>query len=393
MKSPSKSTAVLAAVIVLGALAGCGGADSDKAGAANAAAKDTAPAKGGAERARTVRVAPVELRVLEGGVVSSGQLVSREEAAVSAEVTGFRVARVLADVGDVVSAGQVLVQLDDALIRSQIDQQAALLAQAEVAARQAASQAARVRDLEGTGALPQEQIDQRRFEAESRQAAVRAQAAQLADLRTRAAKLLVRAPVGGVILERTVRPGDMSGAGGQPMFRIARDRMVELSAQVAESALASIRPGSSAAVMLPDGRRIQGTVRMVSPAVSTETKLGEVRVALPVQPGLRPGGYGSAAFSGAGAPALAAPETAVNYTADGATVMVVGQGNKVSEVKVRTGRRANGYVELLSGPPAGALVLVGSSSFVLEGDVVRPVRADAAPITAPQKATARASAK
>jgi HlyD family secretion protein len=170
------------------------------------------------------------------------------------------------------------------------------------------------------------------------------------------------------------------------MFRIARGGLVELAAQVPESAIPSIRPGSSATVVLPDARRIQGTVRLIGPAVSAETKLGEVRIALPVSPGLRPGGYGSAVFSGAGSPALAVPETAVNYTADGATLMVVGANNRVSEVKVKTGRRGGGFVELLSGPPVGSQVLLGASSFVLPGDVVRPV-----PANAPAAAVAKAA--
>lgn len=374
MKSPSRSTIGIASALVLAAIAGCGGQDGAKAKAKPGSKTEVKAAAQPAGNARTVRVAPVELRVLEGGVVASGQLVSREEAAVSAEVTGFRVARVLADLGDSVRQGQVLVELDDALLRSQIDQQTALLAQAEVAAQQATAQAARVAGLDGTGALPQEQIEQRRFQAESSKAAARAQAASLADLKVRASKMQVRAPVAGVILEKTVRPGDMSGASGQPMFRIARGGLVELAAQTPESAIAGIRPGSGAVVVLPDSRRINGTVRLISPSVNPQTKLGEVRVALPVVPGLRPGGYGSASFSGVGSPALSVPETAVSYTADGASVMVVGPNNRVSEVKVTTGRRGSGFVELLSGPALGSQVLVGASSFVLEGDIVNPVR-------------------
>jgi len=368
--SKKNSTIVVIAALALGVLSACGGPDDDKA-------KD-AKTKAPAGAARSVKVAPVEVRAIEGGVVASGQLVSREEAAVSAEITGFRVSRVLADMGDYVRQGQILVELDDALLRSQIDQQTALLAQAEVAAKQAAAQAARVAGLDNSGALAQEQIEQRRFQAESSRAAALAQAAGLADLKTRASKMQVRAPVAGLILERTVRPGDLSAGGATPMFRIARDGLVELAAQAPESSIASIRPGSGATVTLPDARRIQGTVRLISPSVNTQTKLGEVRVALPPQPGLRPGGFGSATFSGAGAPALAVPETAVSYTADGATVMVVGQGNRVQEVKVRTGRRGGGYVELLSGPPSGTLVLIGATSFVLQGDLVKPV-----PVTAP----------
>ncbi len=50
----------------------------------------------------------------------------------------------------------------------------------------------------------------------------------------------------------------------------------------------------------------------------------------------------------------------------------MGSDNRVRVVQVKTGRRAGGYVELLDGPPAGALVLLRAASFVLPGDLVRP---------------------
>lgn len=359
-----------ATLLAVGALAGCGEkkAEAPKAGAAPAAS------------IRTVTTALVQRRALEGGVSASGVLISREEAAVSAEVTGFRVARVLVEMGQYVRAGQPLVQLDDTLIRAQVDQAAALAAQAEVSARQAASQAERVRGLDGSGALAQEQIDQRRFAAESSRAAANAQNASLRDLQARAGKMTVRAPVSGLVLERTVRPGDLSGTGQAPMFRIARDGLVELDAQVPESALPSIRIGSPAMVSVPDGRTVQGVVRLIGPSVQADSKLGNVRVSLPAGQNLRPGGFGQAQFGDLSADTLSVPESALRYDADGVTVMVVGAGNKVARVAVKTGRRGGGYAELVSGPPAGARVLLGASSIVLEGDTVKPV--DAAPTAA-----------
>jgi len=355
-----------AAFLALVALSGCGDKDDN--------AKDKASAQAGpAATPRAVKTALVDNRVIEGGLTTPGILISREEAAVSAEVSGYRVARVLADMGSFVKAGQPLVELDDTLIRSQIDQATALAAQAEVQARQAAAQATRVDGLDRTGALAQEQIEQRRFAAETSRAQAAAQAASLKDLQTRASKMVVRAPVSGIVLERTVRPGDLSGAGGQPMFRIARDAQIELEAQVPESALPGIRPGSAALVILPDAQRIPGTVRLIGPAVDANTKLGKVRISLPVRPGIRPGGYGQAMFTGSAQSVLAVPETSLRYDADGVSVMVVDATNKVRKVKAVTGRRGGGYVELLSGPLLGNRILLGSSSFVLEGDVVKPV--------------------
>ncbi|MDR3513161.1 MAG: efflux RND transporter periplasmic adaptor subunit [Caulobacteraceae bacterium] len=352
--------ASLLVALVLPALAGCG--------------KGAPPAASAPPRA--VQVALVEARTLAGGLESSGVLVSREEAAVYPEtpLSGYRVGVVYVEPDARVARGQPLVQLDDTLLRSQITQQTALVAQQKVAADQAEEQAQHVAGLEGQGVLSTEQIDQRRFQARSARAALDAQTAQLRDLQTRDARMTIRAPVGGLVLERNVRPGDVAGGTATPMFRLARDSLVELEAQVAEGDLSGIKVGDTVQVILPDGTSAQGAVRLIYPSVDPQTKLGKVHVALPVRPDLRPGGFGRAVFTGLSRTVAAVPEGAIRYDADGASVMVVGPDNRVRQVAAKTGQHAGGYVELLRGPPAGSRVLLGASTFVLPGDVVRPVQ-------------------
>jgi HlyD family secretion protein len=366
----SRSSIAAAAVLALVALSGCGDKSADKAAT-------------GVQSVRAVKTDYVRTQSLGGSLATPGLLVSREEAAVNAEINGYPVAKVLVDVGDQVKAGQPLVQLDDTLLRSQIDQAQAIYNQADIAAKQAAAQAQRVEGLDKSGALSQEAIDQRRFAGDTAKAQAAAQAASLKDLQTRASKMVVRAPVSGQIMARNVRPGDMSSAGGQPMFQIIRDNLVELEAQVPETSLATIKPGTGAQVILPDGRKINGQVRIIAPSVDANTKLGKVRIALPVEQGIRPGGYGQAVFNGSAMPVNAVPETALNYDADGVSLMVADQTNHVHKVKVTTGQRGGGYVELLTGPPPGSRVLLGASSFVLEGDLVKPVD-----VAAPQASAA-----
>jgi len=327
--------------------------------------KPPPPRTTAADQARTVSVARVEPRAITGALAASGDLMPREEAAVLPEVNGYRVAAVLADVGQYVKKGQVLVRLDPSLIEAQI-------AQAQAQYDQAADQAARVKGLDGQGVLAQEQIDQRRFQA-------RVSAAQLRDLKTRYAKMNVTSPVSGLILEKTVRPGDLSAAGATPWFRLARDGEIELQAQLAEDDLAKIHPGSRALVTLPDGVTVTGVVRLISPQVDAQTKLGFVRVRLPVRPDIRAGGFGRAVFTEASGVALSAPDTAVSYDADGASVMVVDATNHVRRVMVQTGQRGGGWVQLIKGPAAGARIVRAAGGLLLDGDLVRPVEAGAAP--------------
>jgi len=221
--------------------------------------------------------------------------------------------------------------------------------------------------------LSQEAIDQRRFQSRAAQATANAQAAALKDLRTRISKLSVAAPVSGLILERTVRPGDISSAAGAtPWFRIARDSEVELSAQVSEDDLGSIHPGQHAQVTLPGGEIVPGVVRLVSPQIDSQSKLGAVRVHLPVRSDIRVGGFARAVFGEVSGTVLAAPETAIRYDADGASVMVVGPDNRVKKALVQTGQRGAGLVQLIKGPPAGSRIVLNAAAFLLDGDMIKP---------------------
>jgi HlyD family secretion protein len=341
------------------------------------------PKKDPAAEARTVRVVRVENRALTGSLTASGSLIPREEAAVAPEVTGYRVSRVLVEEGAYVRAGETLAQLDGALISAQVEQQRALAAQAAIQADQAEAEAARVAGLDGQGVLSDEALQQRRFQAKAARATANAQAAAYRDAQTRAGKLAVTAPVSGLVLERTVRPGDLAAGGATPWFRIAREGKIELAAELPEDDMARVRVGQRVTVTLPSGGSAEGQVRIVAPEVNTQTKLGSVRISLPVRDDIRAGGFGRAIFSDASGQGLTVPETAIRYDADGASVMTVSSDNKVKRVVVQTGARGEGLVTLVKGPPAGTRVIQNAAAFLLDGDVVKPMDANAPPAAAP----------
>ena len=321
----------------------------------------------------TVSIAHVAERTLEGGFSASGRLVPREEVAVAPELPGYRVARVLVEEDALVGAGQTLAILDDALLRSQIAQARATLAQQQVAAERSREEAARVRGLDNQGVLSEEAIDQRRFAARSGEAAVAVARAQLNDLLVRQSRLVIRAPTSGRIVQRSVRPGDTS-ATGSTMFTLSRDDLIELHAEIPEASIGLVTVGTPAEVTLASGEKVAGTVRLRQARVDQQTGLVIVRIALPRDRDLRPGGFAQARFALAGAPAKVVPQAAVHFDADGASLKVLDRQDRAHRVAVRTGRRANGFVELLQGPPPGTRVILSGAAFILEGDKVRIAR-------------------
>jgi HlyD family secretion protein len=378
------------------------------------------PAQHATPAPRAVRVGEISLRRAGGDVSASGYLVARDEVDVGPEVAGYRVIKILVDEGALVSAGQPLAVLDDSLLRAQIDQQSALVAQQATLAREAEAEAGRVKSLQGKGVLSDEALQGRLYKAEAAQSAAKAQEAQLEDLEVKRAHLVVRAPVSGLILQRDVKLGDLATLSSAPMFRIARDGQIELDAQTAEDNLYRIAIGDPCDVVLSDGAHLTGSVRAISPRVDPQTRLGDVRVALrrpidpettrhglplrglltaeanitslsgrgpkpppaaetgpapgPGHPTLRVGAFAAAHVNAPSASVAWAPEAAVRYDPDGAAVMVLEGDNRVRKTPVKTGAHADGFVQLMAGPPAGTAVLLGAAAFVVDGEVVRPIR-------------------
>jgi HlyD family secretion protein len=318
----------------------------------------------------TATFAPIEMRTMDSGLSASGLLVPREEAAVTTQLDGYRVAEVLVDQGAEVKAGQPLVRLDDTLLKAQLEQAEAAVATQEANVERASAEARRVDGLDNMGVLSQEQIEERRLAARTAKAQLASARAQLADLRVRQGLMVVRAPVSGRVLDRSVRPGDIASRAAV-MFRVARDGVVELNAEVPETALTGIHAGEHAEVILAGGATVTGEVRLLSPQVDAQSRLGHVRLTLPVRPDVRPGGFARAEFNTRGAATPAIPERAVNFDADGSSIMVLGGDQRVHRQKVQTGTRSGGFVQLVSGPPVGSQVVLGGAAFLLDGDKVR----------------------
>lgn len=325
----------------------------------------------------SVTVARVEQKPLEGGFAASGRLIPREEVAIAPEVSGYRIARVLVEEDANVRAGQVLAVLDDALLESQIAQARATLAQQRAQADQARAEARRVAGLDNSGVLSQEAIEQRRNADRTAAAGVEVARAQLQDLLTRQQRMAVRTPVAGRVLQRSARPGDASST-GQVMFTIARGNLIELDAEVPEASMGTLSINDPVTVTLADGTTLDGRVRLLGARVDNQTGLSRARIALPVRDDLRAGGFAQARFVKASAPVTVAPEEAVHYDADGAYMLLLDKNDRVHRVSVRTGRRAGGFAEILSGAKPGARAVLSGGAFVLEGDKVRIAQAQAA---------------
>ncbi|AQV94434.1 efflux transporter periplasmic adaptor subunit [Cupriavidus necator] len=197
-------------------------------------------------------------------------------------------------------------------------------------------------------------------------------------------------PLDGLVTEVAVREG-MTVSPGMTLFRLADLSQVWVIAEVPEGQAGIIRPGMAATVLQSGAPgRIAGKVDTILPDVSAATRTIKVRIVLP-NPGRRllPGMFVTVSFdSGTLKEALLIPSESVIRTGQRNLVMVdAGQAGFVA-TEIKTGREADGMVEVLDGLAPGQKV-VTSGQFLIDSEA--SLRGSAQRMSAPPAASAPAA--
>jgi HlyD family secretion protein len=146
---------------------------------------------------------PFQSAVAASGLVEA----SSENTAVGVPASGL-VMRVHAKVWDRVDVGDPLLELDDRELRALRETQQAAIAVAEAALRKTRTPLARMEALHRTGAVPDDDLDARRDEVALAEAHLGAARAAVAQTESLLARLIVRAPIAGSVLQVNVRAGE-----------------------------------------------------------------------------------------------------------------------------------------------------------------------------------------
>lgn len=313
----------------------------------------------------TVQARIVESRQQQAPVIlaAAGVLHARETAALSAQVVG-RVQQVLVREGDSVRAGQTLVVLDDATLRSAAEQSEAALKAAEnqqLAAQTnadlAASTLARYKQLQAQKSVSPQEMDEvtRRAEAanaqvESLRAQANAMKAQQAGSRVMLSYSKIVAPFAGVITGRMVDPGALASP-GVPLVQIDSAGPLQLQTSVAESAIASVRKGMKIGISIDafPGADRNGIVSEIVPAADASSHTFTVKIDLPPSKDLRAGMYATADIPTGTKQAILVPQSAIVIRGSLACAYVLDENNIAQLRYVTLGSSRAGAVEVLSG--------------------------------------------
>jgi RND family efflux transporter MFP subunit len=330
----------------------------------------------------------VEARVVESrqqlvplNLGSTGTVQARESAVVSAQVMA-RIQQVLVREGDSVRAGQTLVVLDDAALRSTVEQ-----AQAGVKAAQSAQAAAqtnaalaestlgRYKQLDAQKSISPQELDEVSRRAEAAAAnleAVRAQAdaarAQENGARTMLSYTRLVAPFAGIVTARMADPGTMA-APGVPLLKIDQAGALQLDASVDESAISAIHKGMKVLVSIAgaSSANLAGTVAEIVPAADPSSHSFTVKIDLPASAQLRSGMYGTAMFANGTKEAIVIPRSAVVARGSLSCAYVLDSQGIAQLRNLTLGAAQGDLVEVLSGVSSGEKLVDAPSDRDLAG--------------------------
>ncbi len=213
------------------------------------------------------RTAPAKTGDVTQTVSANGTLNPVVLVNVGTQVSGT-VKRLHVDFNDRVKAGQVLLELDPALLQAQVRQDEASLSSARAALELAEANEARSRTLYRQEYISRQELDTAVQAQKSSRAQVDQVAAQLAKDRTNLNNAVIRSPVSGVVVDRTVDVGQTVAASFQTptLFRIAQDlRKMQIDSNFAEADIGNIKVGQPVVFSVdafPD-RTFSASVRQV----------------------------------------------------------------------------------------------------------------------------------
>ena len=310
-------------------------------------------------------------------ISANGSLAAWQEAIIGAEAHGLKITDVRVNVGDRVQRGQVLATLQSETLRAEQAQAEGTLAEAMASAQEAKVQADRARALQQQGFFSAAQLSQALAAEASASARVQSARALVQLQGVRLSQTEVKASDAGVISARQATVGSVVGAGTE-LFRLIRQGRLEWRAEVTAADVGRIPVGAPVQVTAASGQVLSGKVRMVAPSVDMQTRNALVYVDLPAATGsARAGMYAKGEITLGQSQAITVAQSAVVVRDGFSYIYTVGADQKVTQVKVQTGRLSGDRLEVLSGLKPDARVVLSGGAFLNHGDTVRVVDAAA----------------
>ena len=278
-----------------------------------------------------------------------------------------RIKEVTVRQGDSVKAGQVLIRLDDTLLRAQWDKASASL-------KQAKRDAQRLKNLKKKQLISEETY----LKSETVHEVAKAEERLLS---TRLGYMTIKAPFPGKVAARKIEPGDVAPKHTHLLTIIDPSKLIS-DVQVSELVLPHLKLGDPALIRIDalGPESFAGKILRIYPTVDPQTRLGKIEVTLdPVPEKAQAGQFSRVTLSTGKKKRLVIPFMALRRDRVGEYLYLIDDENKVKRLAVKSGLRLSDKVEITEGLAENDKVVTKGFLGLGEGKKVKQVGKTATP--------------
>lgn len=327
-----------------------------------------------------IAVQAVRLRrgVLAQALSAPGSVVARRRSLIGVEVAG-RILRVHATVGDRVTEGATLFEIDPTAYAMALRQAEAVLDVANADRHQVEADLRRAHTLRRQNVMAEQEIERLTTSLAMAQARLRQASEAAAVARQNLAKTVVRAPYAASVAERLADEGTMALVQPQTIVVILEETIeLEARAAIAESQMGLVAVGDAATVRIQGlSEVLQTHVSAVADSIDPATRTYLVKMPVPnPQHRIKAGVFAHVEIQPQGSEMLLAPREAIRIE-DGRTRLLVIDGERIDARLIEVGVVAENEAEIIAGADGSELVVVGDAArSVVTGMRVRAVDSD-----------------
>ncbi len=306
------------------------------------------------------------------------------QASIHARASGY-LKNWYADIGQQVTNGQVIAEIDTPELDEQIAEARAQVDQAKAQVDLAQVTSDRWSELLKTASVSEQETAEKTSDLALKKAMLESAQANLHRLEDLKQYDQVTAPFAGTITRRNTDIGQLIAADSGPeLFRLAQTDPLRVYVQVPQPLVHAIRPGQTAKLIFQElqQRTFTATVTRTAGAVDPSSRTLQVELQVPNPNGdILSGSYAQVSFTEATDPnILTISDNALIFRAQGMQLALLDKDNKVHLQSIVLGRDSGSTVEVLQGLDANDRVIINPPDSIADGMTVRVVQpADATP--------------
>ena len=270
--------------------------------------------------------------------------------------TPGRIRQILVEVGQHVSKGQKIVQMD-----------VANLTNLEVQIDNYKKSYKRIQELFNVGGASQQDLDNVKIQLDMAQT----------NYKNLTENTFLLSPIDGVVTERNYDAGDMYSA-QKPVLVVMNINPVKLVINVSETFYAQVKNGMPVKIGVDvyGNDKFQGKVSLIYPTIDERTRTFQVEVKVSNNNNkIRPGMFARVTMEFGKVKHIVVPDLAiVKQSGSGARFVYVHNNGKVAYKQVEIGRRIESNYEILSGINEGDEVVVAGQSKLADGKEVKVLK-------------------